>query len=73
MKAKKAAAAAMQKRATSKPASVTYSTQPDLEALSGGLPAGWKALWDKTSKEVYYANPKTKVGMPILLTAGCGP
>ena len=39
-----------------------YTSKPDLEALSGGLPPGWKALWDKQSGEVYYGNPTTKVG-----------
>ncbi|KAK9906386.1 hypothetical protein WJX75_000970 [Coccomyxa subellipsoidea] len=57
---KKAAAEPKRKPASVQQAPVTYNEKPDLEALSVGLPAGWKALWDKTSKEVYYANPKTK-------------
>lgn len=65
MKTAKAAAAVKRKPAAATPAPVIYNEKPDLEALSVGLPAGWKALWDKTSKEVYYANPKTKVGMPM--------
>ena len=36
--------------------------RPDLAALTAGLPAGWKAMWDKASKDVYYGNPSTKVG-----------
>ncbi|BDA46282.1 hypothetical protein COCOBI_08-3740 [Coccomyxa sp. Obi] len=60
MKTAKAAATVKRKPAATTPAPVIYSERPDLEALSVGLPAGWKALWDKTSKEVYYANPKTK-------------
>jgi hypothetical protein len=47
------------------PAPVKYSEQPDLEALSKGLPKGWKAMWDRSSGEVYYGNPSTKVRMHI--------
>lgn len=65
---KKAAAEPKRKPASVQQAPVTYNEKPDLEALSVGLPAGWKALWDKTSKEVYYANPKTKVGMLFFLS-----
>jgi hypothetical protein len=39
-----------------------YAEKPDLDALSAGLPAGWKALWDSGSKELYYGCPSTKVG-----------
>ena len=35
--------------------------RPDLAALTVGLPEGWKAMWDKQSKEVYYGNLTTKV------------
>ena len=38
------------------------SPQPDLLALSKDLPQGWKAMWDKASKEVYYGNLDTRVG-----------
>ena len=38
----------------------------DLDALSRGLPAGWQALLDASSGDVYYGNLGTKVG------AGCG-
>ena len=73
MKTTKAAAAVKRKPAATTPVPVTYNEKPDLEALSVGLPADWKALWDKTSKEVYYANPKTKVGMPNFPpSAACG-
>ncbi|GAX81343.1 hypothetical protein CEUSTIGMA_g8774.t1 [Chlamydomonas eustigma] len=36
------------------------STKPDLEALSVGLPAGWKAMWEKGSGDIYYENKSTK-------------
>ena len=54
------------KAAAAKPEPVKYASKPDLEALSVGLPPGWKALWDKKSGEIYYGNPTTKVGK-----AGC--
>ncbi|EIE24375.1 hypothetical protein COCSUDRAFT_83679 [Coccomyxa subellipsoidea C-169] len=60
LKTTKAAAEKKRKPVSAQQAPVTYTEKPDLEALSVGLPAGWKALWDKASKEVYYANPKTK-------------
>ncbi|KAK9818113.1 hypothetical protein WJX72_007317 [[Myrmecia] bisecta] len=34
--------------------------KPDLDALSKGLPAGWRAMWDKASGDVYYGNLTTK-------------
>ena len=49
--------------ATEAPAGDAKSSEkPDLAGLSAGLPRGWKALFDKDSGEVYYGNPKTKVG-----------
>ncbi|CAH9107795.1 unnamed protein product [Cuscuta epithymum] len=33
--------------------------QPDLNALSKGLPAGWQVYWDESSKQVYYGNVVT--------------
>ncbi|XP_019193947.1 PREDICTED: uncharacterized protein LOC109187961 isoform X1 [Ipomoea nil] len=33
--------------------------QPDLNALSIGLPSGWQAYWDESSKQVYYGNAAT--------------
>jgi hypothetical protein len=36
-------------------------TKPDLEALSAGLPRGWRAMWDKSSGDVYYGNPGSRV------------
>lgn len=38
-------------------------TKPDLEALSAGLPRGWRAMWDKSSGDVYYGNPGSRVRM----------
>ncbi|GAB4822424.1 hypothetical protein N2152v2_009470 [Parachlorella kessleri] len=34
---------------------------PDLDALSEGLPGGWRAMYDKGSQRVYYGNTKTQV------------
>ncbi|GFR46642.1 hypothetical protein Agub_g8253, partial [Astrephomene gubernaculifera] len=42
-------------------------TRPDLDALSAGLPAGWRAMWDKGSGDVYYGNLTTRVGACRLL------
>jgi hypothetical protein len=36
---------------------------PDLDALSEGLPDGWRAMYDKTSGQVYFGNLSTKVRM----------
>ncbi|CAH9108058.1 unnamed protein product [Cuscuta europaea] len=33
--------------------------QPDLNALSKGLPVGWQVYWDESSKQVYYGNVVT--------------
>ncbi|XP_022716682.1 uncharacterized protein LOC111275559 isoform X2 [Durio zibethinus] len=33
--------------------------QPELDELSRGLPSGWQAYWDETSKQVYYGNTNT--------------
>ena len=38
-----------------------YAAEPDLELLSVGLPAGWAALWDAASGDVYYGNAVTQV------------
>lgn len=35
--------------------------KPNLELLSKGLPAGWRAMWDKNSGDIYYGNVKTRV------------
>ena len=62
IKAAKGRPAEKPKAATVKAQPKKYASKPDLEALSGGLPPGWKALWDKQSGEIYYGNPTTKVG-----------
>lgn len=36
-------------------------SKPDLEALSVGLPAGWKARWDIKTGDIYYESSVTKV------------
>ena len=41
--------------------SVTADGKPNLELLSKGLPAGWRAMWDKNSGDIYYGNLKTRV------------
>ena len=61
IKAAKGRPADAPKAAAPKAQPLKYTSKPDLEALSGGLPPGWKALWDKQSGEVYYGNPTTKV------------
>ncbi len=42
---------------------LNFKTKPDLDALSAGLPPGWRAMWDKSSGDVYYGNLATKVGL----------
>ena len=45
------------------PAKEVPSAQPapNLAELNKGLPPGWQAIWDSTSKAVYYGNIVTKV------------
>ncbi|KAF3616181.1 hypothetical protein FXO38_34701 [Capsicum annuum] len=33
--------------------------QPDLDVISKGLPSGWQAYWDESTKQVYYGNAAT--------------
>uniref|UniRef100_A0A3Q7IAW7 WW domain-containing protein n=1 Tax=Solanum lycopersicum TaxID=4081 RepID=A0A3Q7IAW7_SOLLC len=33
--------------------------QPDLDVISRGLPSGWKAYWDDSTKQVYYGKAVT--------------
>ncbi|OAY65767.1 hypothetical protein ACMD2_00833 [Ananas comosus] len=40
-------------------ASGNEKKQPDLTELSKGLPSGWQAYWDESTKEVYYGNSIT--------------
>lgn len=62
IKAAKGRPAEAPKAVTPKAEPVKYASKPNLEALSVGLPSGWKALWDKQSREIFYGNPTTKVG-----------
>ena len=39
--------------------------KPNLELLSKGLPAGWRAWWDKNTGDIYYGNVKTRVSAAI--------
>ena len=67
IKAAKGKPAEAQQAAAPKPQPVKYASKPDLEALSGGLPPGWKALWDKKSGEIFYGHPsptETSWGTP---------
>jgi hypothetical protein len=36
---------------------------PDLDALSAGLPPGWRAMWDREHRMVYYGNLGTSVSV----------
>lgn len=41
--------------------SMTADGKPNLELLSKGLPAGWRAMWDKNTGDIYYGNLKSRV------------
>lgn len=58
------AAKRAEKRAAKKAAKAA-SGGADLSALSKGLPAGWQALLDAASGDVYYGNLSTKVGVRL--------
>lgn len=36
---------------------------PDLDALSEGLPPGWRAMWDKTHRRLYFGNLATQASL----------
>ena len=40
---------------------MTADGKPNLELLSKGLPAGWRAMWDKNTGDIYYGNLKSRV------------
>lgn len=40
---------------------MTADGKPNLELLSQGLPAGWRAMWDKNTGDIYYGNLKSRV------------
>lgn len=48
-------------KGTDKAKAKSTAAKPDLEALTAGLPAGWRAMWDKSSGDVYYGNTGTRV------------
>ncbi len=36
---------------------------PDLDALSEGLPPGWRAMWDTTHRRLYFGNLATQASL----------
>jgi len=40
---------------------MTADGKPNLGLLSKGLPAGWQAMWDKNTGDIYYGNLKSRV------------
>ncbi|XP_019434053.1 PREDICTED: formin-binding protein 4 isoform X2 [Lupinus angustifolius] len=56
---RKRAQAARESAAMPQDAAEDKQQQPDLIELSKGLPSGWQAYWDETSKQVYYGNTVT--------------
>ncbi|KAE9598561.1 hypothetical protein Lal_00021035 [Lupinus albus] len=56
---RKRAQAARESSAMPQDAGEDKQRQPDLIELSKGLPSGWQAYWDETSKQVYYGNTIT--------------
>ena len=58
--AARTAAAEASSSAATQPAPAAAG-KPDLAALSKGLPAGWRAMWDAASGDVYFGNLDTKV------------
>ena len=68
-----AASAATQAKAaagSAPAAAAARGTKPDLDALSEGLPSGWRAMWDATHSRVYFGNLETQAS---LLRVGCSP
>ena len=48
---------------------MTADGKPNLELLSKGLPAGWRAMWDKNTGDIYYGNLKSRVRFCLLTWA----
>lgn len=59
--AAQATAAAAGSAAAAAAAGASRAGKPDLDALSEGLPSGWRAMWDATHARVYYGNIDTQV------------
>lgn len=55
-----AAAGAAQAAAATQPTAETAGGKPDLDALSQGLPDGWRAMWDAGHSRVYFGNLQTQ-------------
>lgn len=58
--AAQATAAAAGSAAAAAAAGASRAGKPDLDALSEGLPSGWRAMWDATHARVYYGNIDTQ-------------
>ncbi|KAM1099101.1 hypothetical protein TB2_005623 [Malus domestica] len=58
-KAQLAREAAKTAAASASEAPTDGNKQPDLTEQSNGLPPGWQAYWDESSKQVYYGNTVT--------------
>ncbi len=61
-----AASAATQAKAaagSAPAAAAARGTKPDLDALSEGLPSGWRAMWDATHSRVYFGNLETQASL----------
>ncbi|CAI9088169.1 OLC1v1022425C2 [Oldenlandia corymbosa var. corymbosa] len=56
---RKRAKLAQESQSPSDGVSEVNNSQPDLGELSRGLPQGWQAFWDDSSKQVYYGNAST--------------
>ena len=59
-------------------ASLTADGKPDLDLLSEGLPAGWRAMWDRNTGDIYYGNLNTRVRIcqdwepqPVAMFSAC--
>ena len=67
------AAASAPTAAAAVAAAAAYDGMPDLDALSEGLPPGWRAMWDKTHRLAYYGHLQTKVSTPPFAVQGRAP
>lgn len=58
--AAQATAAGAGSAAAAAAAGASRAGKPDLDALSEGLPSGWRAMWDATHARMYYGNIDTQ-------------